>query len=58
MAGLDIIEDDIIKKIPNIVTSSYKGIFYLESATAVEYITRNKSTVQSHQGSSVIKNEC
>lgn len=50
MAGLDIIEDDIIKKIPNIVTSSYKGIFYLESVTAVIYITQNKSTVQSHHG--------
>jgi hypothetical protein len=31
MAGLDIIEDGTIKKIPNIVTSKYKGIFYLES---------------------------
>ena len=50
MAGLDIIEDDIIKKIPNIVTSSYKGIFYLESVTAVIYVTQNKFTVQSHHG--------
>jgi hypothetical protein len=55
---LDIIEDDIIKKIPNIVTSSYKGIFYLESVTTVIYITQNKSTVQSHHGFIRNKNEC
>jgi hypothetical protein len=54
MAGLDIIEDDIIKKIPNIVTSSYKGIFYLESVTTVIYITQ----VQSHHGFIRNKNEC
>jgi hypothetical protein len=57
MAGLDIIEDDIIKKIPNIVTSSYKGIFYLESVTTVIYIT-HPSTVQSHHGFIRNKNEC
>jgi hypothetical protein len=41
MAGLDLIEDGIIKKKPDNVTCKYKGIFYLNRVIGVVYITQN-----------------